>query len=61
MLLLDEPLAALDPMVRITLQTELKAIFQHLHQTVILVTHDPKIAEYAHRIIQLEDGRVVGS
>jgi ABC-type lipoprotein export system ATPase subunit len=30
-------------------------------KTVILVTHDPKIAEYAHRTIQLEDGRVVGS
>jgi ABC-type lipoprotein export system ATPase subunit len=25
------------------------------------VTHDPKIAEYAHRTIQLEDGRVVES
>jgi putative ABC transport system ATP-binding protein len=30
-------------------------------KTVILVTHDPKIAEYAHRTIQLEDGRVAGS
>jgi ABC-type lipoprotein export system ATPase subunit len=30
-------------------------------KTVILVTHDPKIADYAHRTIQLEDGRVVGS
>jgi putative ABC transport system ATP-binding protein len=30
-------------------------------KTVILVTHDPKIAEYAHRTIQLEDGRVVAS
>lgn len=28
-------------------------------KTVILVTHDPKIAEYAHRTIQLDDGRVV--
>ena len=30
-------------------------------KTVILVTHDPKIADYAHRTIQLEDGRVAGS
>ena len=30
-------------------------------KTVILVTHDPKIAEYAHRTIQLEDGKVVAS
>ena len=30
-------------------------------KTVILVTHDPKIADYAHRTIQLEDGGVVES
>jgi len=39
-------------------------ILTGLHEkgkTVILVTHDPKIAEYAHRTIQLEDGRVVES
>jgi len=30
-------------------------------KTVILVTHDPKIAEYAQRTIQLEDGRIVAS
>jgi putative ABC transport system ATP-binding protein len=30
-------------------------------KTVILVTHDPKIADYAHRTIQLEDGMVVES
>ena len=28
-------------------------------KTVIIVTHDPKIAEYAHRTIEIEDGRVV--
>ena len=34
----------------------------HKHgKTVILVTHDPKIAEYAHRVIELEDGRIVES
>jgi ABC-type lipoprotein export system ATPase subunit len=39
-------------------------ILVELHETgktVILVTHDQKIADYAHRTIQLEDGRVVGS
>jgi len=30
-------------------------------KTVILVTHDPKIAEYAHRTIVLEDGRIAES
>jgi ABC-type lipoprotein export system ATPase subunit len=27
-------------------------------KTIILVTHDPKILEYAHRIVELEDGRI---
>jgi ABC-type lipoprotein export system ATPase subunit len=30
-------------------------------KTVILVTHDAKIAEYAHRTIEIEDGRIVAS
>jgi osmoprotectant transport system ATP-binding protein len=41
-LLLDEPLGALDPMVRARLQDELKEIFQRLRQTIVLVTHDRK-------------------
>jgi osmoprotectant transport system ATP-binding protein len=59
-LLLDEPLAALDPMVRATLQNELKAIFQHLRQTVILVTHELAEAAYlGDQIILLRQGQVV--
>jgi osmoprotectant transport system ATP-binding protein len=59
-LLLDEPLAALDPMVRATLQTELKAIFQQLRQTVILVTHELSEAAWlGDQIILRRQGRVV--
>ena len=59
-LLLDEPLAALDPMVRATLQTELKAIFQHLCQTVILVTHElAEAAWLGDQIVLLREGAVV--
>lgn len=59
-LLLDEPLAALDPMVRANLQTELKAIFQHLRQTVILVTHElAEAAWLGGQIILLRQGHVV--
>jgi osmoprotectant transport system ATP-binding protein len=59
-LLLDEPLAALDPMVRATLQTELKNIFQHLHLTVILVTHElAEAAWLGDQIVLLRQGRVV--
>jgi osmoprotectant transport system ATP-binding protein len=59
-LLLDEPLGALDPLVRATLQTDLKAIFQRLGQTVLLVTHDMAEAGYlGDRIVLLESGRIV--
>ena len=59
-LLLDEPLAALDPMVRVTLQTELKSIFQRLGQTVIVVTHEMAEAAWlGDEIVLLRQGHVV--
>jgi osmoprotectant transport system ATP-binding protein len=59
-LLLDEPLAALDPMVRATLQTELHNIFQHLNQTIVLVTHDMAEAAYlGDEIVLLRQGGIV--
>jgi osmoprotectant transport system ATP-binding protein len=39
-LLLDEPLGALDPMIRSDLQDDLRAIFRRLGKTVVFVTHD---------------------
>ena len=45
-LLLDEPLGALDPLVRSALQRDLKEIFSQLQQTAILVTHDMGEAAY---------------
>lgn len=39
-ILLDEPLGSIDPLVRYELQQDLKAIFEKLHKTVLLVTHD---------------------
>jgi putative ABC transport system ATP-binding protein len=59
-LLCDEPTGNLDRKTGF----QIMDILVDLHKegkTVILVTHDPKIAEYAHRTIQLEDGRVVES
>ena len=59
-LLLDEPLGALDPMVRAGLQTDLKSIFASLGQTVILVTHDMGEAGYlGDKIVLMRDGAVV--
>jgi osmoprotectant transport system ATP-binding protein len=59
-LLLDEPLAALDPIVRTDLQDELRSTFRALGKTVVLVTHD--LAEAAHfgdQLVLLRDGTVV--
>lgn len=39
-LLMDEPMSALDPMVRSSLQKDLKKIFEHKKKTVVIVTHD---------------------
>jgi osmoprotectant transport system ATP-binding protein len=59
-LLLDEPLGALDPLVRASLQTDLKEIFHALHQTVVLVTHDMGEAAYlGDRIVLMNEGRIV--
>ncbi len=59
-LLLDEPLGALDPMIRSELQTELREIFQSLKKTVVLVTHDMGEASYFGDVIVLiREGRIV--
>ncbi len=59
-LLLDEPLAALDPIVRHELQDELKQIFDQLGKTVIVVTHDlAEAAWFANRLVLLRRGAVV--
>lgn len=59
-LLLDEPLGALDPMIRFELQTDLKRIFGELSKTVVLVTHDMAEAAYfADHIVLLRQGSIV--
>lgn len=59
-LLLDEPLGALDPIVRHDLQDELKQIFDQLGKTVIVVTHDlSEAAWFADRLVLLRRGVVV--
>lgn len=56
-ILADEPTGNLDTKTSI----EIMSIFEIIHQsgnTVILVTHEPDIADHAHRIIRLRDGKV---
>jgi len=60
LLLLDEPLGSLDPMIRADLQHELREIFRSLGKTVVLVTHDLREAAcFADRLLLLHEGRVV--
>ena len=59
-LLLDEPLAALDPLVRAELRDDLRGIFRSLGKTVVLVTHDlGEAAHLADVVVLMRDGRVV--
>lgn len=61
-LLLDEPLGALDPLVRFELMPELAAVFSQLGNTVIFVTHDLAEAEYfADQVVLVHAGAVAQS
>lgn len=58
LLLADEPTGALDSKTG----TEVMALFDELHRqglTIITVTHDPRVAQHAARVITLHDGKVV--
>ncbi|MDX1485060.1 MAG: ATP-binding cassette domain-containing protein [Alphaproteobacteria bacterium] len=60
LLLLDEPLGALDPLIRFELQAELRDIFRTLGKTVVMVTHDlGEAAFFADTILLMRAGRVV--
>jgi osmoprotectant transport system ATP-binding protein len=60
LLLLDEPLAAIDPLVRAELQDDLAAIFHALRKAVVLVTHDlSEAAFFAHELALMQDGAIV--
>ena len=60
LLFLDEPLGALDPLVRADLQDDLAAIFRRLEKSVVLVTHDLAEAAFlGHVLVLMQDGHVV--
>jgi osmoprotectant transport system ATP-binding protein len=59
-LLLDEPMGALDPIIRRELQNTLKAAFKSQHTTAILVTHDVgEAAFFSDSVTLLHEGRVL--
>lgn len=60
LLLLDEPLSALDALVRTHLRTEIRSIQQRLGITTIMVTHDQEEAlTMADRIVVMDQGSIV--
>jgi molybdate transport system ATP-binding protein len=61
LLLMDEPLSALDPAMRTKLQNEILLLHREFGTTTIMVSHDPsEIYRLASRVVVLELGRVVG-
>jgi osmoprotectant transport system ATP-binding protein len=58
--LLDEPLGALDPLIRRGLQDDLREIFHKLSKTIVLVTHDMhEAAFFGDLIVLMRGGRIV--
>jgi len=55
----DEPTGNLDSRSGTEVLSFLRSSVTTLHQTVVMVTHDPKAASYADRVIFLADGKVV--
>ena len=58
-ILADEPTGALDSVTGKDVLNMLERIWKEEGKTVIMVTHDLHLAEYAHNIIELKDGKVV--
>jgi len=59
LLLMDEPLSALDPSMRAKLQNDILTLHKEFKTTTIMVSHDPsEIYKLASRVIVLENGKV---
>lgn len=60
LLLMDEPLSALDPSMRTKLQNEILTLHKEFGTTTIMVSHDPsEIYRLAGRVIVLEHGKII--
>lgn len=60
LLLADEPTGNLDQRNSGEIMDMLKLSNRNLHQTILLITHDERIALEADRIVTIEDGRIIG-
>jgi len=60
LLLMDEPLSALDPAMRLKLQNKILELHNEFNTTTIMVSHDPsEIYRLASRMIVLEHGKII--
>jgi len=60
LLLMDEPLSALDPAMRTKLQQEILALHKEFETTTIMVSHDPsEIYRLSTRVVVLENGKII--
>ena len=58
-LLMDEPLSALDPNMRMKLQNEILTLHKEFNTTTIMVSHDPsEIYRLANRVLVMEQGKI---
>jgi glycine betaine/proline transport system ATP-binding protein len=59
-LLMDEPFSALDPLIRLQLQDQFKALVAQLRKTTLFITHDlDEAIRIGHRIAIMKDGVIV--
>jgi glycine betaine/proline transport system ATP-binding protein len=59
-LLMDEPFSALDPLIRMQLQDQFKALVAQLQKTTLFITHDlDEAIRIGHRIAIMKDGVIV--
>lgn len=59
LILADEPTGALDSKTAVMVMNELIRVNQETKTTIVIITHDPSVAKFAHRTIHLQDGKVI--
>jgi putative ABC transport system ATP-binding protein len=59
LLLADEPTGNLDTENSIAVLEVLRGLNERLGQTILMITHNPEAAAYAHRTVRMRDGRIV--